>query len=132
MKAGKLKLLTLPLLFCMCGCSDIESGTYFACISSKTSSSISKSYEKFNGTSTYKREFVKSMVLSAVTTTKSGTLILKVVRGENGVDICNETLTEDASYEFYLPKGKYDLCVEGKDHSGSFEFSWVEDTRNNN
>lgn len=131
MKAGKLKLLTLPLLFCMCGCSDIESGTYFACISNKTANSISKTYEKFDGHSTFNREFNKNVVLSAVTTTRSGNLILKVTNADDVV-ICNENITEDASYTFYLSKGKYSLYVEGKEHSGSFDFSWVEDTQNNN
>lgn len=125
MKTKALRLLTLPLLFGMCACSDMESGTYFMCITENTKTSISKSYEKFTGYSKYRREFKVDVTLSVVTTTTSGNLLLEVSE-ENSPSICKENLTEDATYTFVLPKGKYIFYVEGNEHSGSYKFSWAD------
>ena len=126
MKAKKLGLLTLPLLFAMCGCADVESGTYFLCVTSKTPSSISKEYEKFNGNGTYKRDFKNDTTISVVTTTKSGTLVLKVTNTETEEEYYTGNLTKDLSFTVNVPKGKCTMYVEGKEHSGSFKFSWAD------
>jgi hypothetical protein len=126
MKARKLKLLTLPLLLAMCGCSDTETGTFFLCISSKTTNSVSKSYDKFEGKCTYNRDFKNETVVSVVTTTKSGTLVLKVYNTDTSEEYYTGNLTEDFSFTVTVPSGKCTMSVEGKEHSGSFEFSWAD------
>ena len=124
MKSKSLRLLTLPLLFAMCGCSDIETGTYFMCITKKTGTSISKEYEKFTGESTFKREFKNDTTISLVTTTKSGNLVVKITNTDSNEEHYTGNLTEDFSCTVYVPSGNYSLFVEGKEHSGSYEFSW--------
>ncbi len=124
MKTKTLKLLTLPLLFAMCGCSDVESGTFFLCISNKDSNSLSKTYDSFNGHGTYKRTFKEETTISVVTTTKSGNLIVKVSNTNSGEEYCNVTLTEDYSTTIDVSAGDYTMYVEAKDHSGSYSFSW--------
>ena len=126
MKTKVLSLLTLPLLFGMCGCKDVESGTYFLCISTKTSTSISKSYEKFNGHATYNREFNNETTISIVTTTKSGKLVLKVTNTNTDTEYYAGNLTQDFSFTVNVPEGKYSLYVEAEEHSGSYEFSWAD------
>ena len=126
MKAGKLSLLTLPLLFAMCGCSDSETGTFYFCISNKTANSVSKSYDKFEGKCTYNRDFKNETVVSVVTTTKSGTLVLKVYNTDTSEEYYTGNLTEDFSFTVTVLSGKCSMYVEGKEHSGSFEFSWAD------
>ena len=127
MKAGKLTLLTLPLLLGACGCAETkESGIFILCISSNTSNSISKEYEKFNGECTYKKNFTNETVVSVVTTTKSGTLVLKVLNSDTDEEYYTGNLTEDFSFTVTVPSGKCTMFVEGTDHSGSFKFSWAD------
>ena len=126
MKAGKLKLFTLPLLFAMCGCSNSESGTFILCISNMTATSVSKEYEKFNGKCSYKRDFKNETVVSVVTTTTSGTLVLKVLNTDTSEEYYTGNLTEDLSFTVTVPSGKCTMSVEGTDHSGSFKFSWAD------
>ena len=126
MKARKLSLLTLPLLFAMCGCSDSETGTFFFCISNKTTNSVSKSYDKFDGKCAYNRDFKNETVVSVVTTTKSGTLVLKVYNTDTSEEYYTGNLTEDFSFTVTVPSGKCSMYVEGKEHSGSFKFSWAD------
>ena len=126
MKAGKLKLITLPLLFAMCGCSNSESGTFILCVSNMTTTSVSKRYEKFNGKCSYNRDFKNETVVSVVTTTKSGTLVLKVANTDTSEEYYTGNLTEDLSFTVTVPSGKCTMSVEGTDHSGSFEFSWAD------
>ncbi|MBO7614444.1 MAG: hypothetical protein J6T15_01930 [Bacilli bacterium] len=126
MKAAKLKLLTLPLLFAMCGCSDSESGLFFSCISVNTANSVFKEYEKFDGECTYKRDFKNETVVSVSTTTKSGTLVLKVLNADTSEEYYAGNLTEDFSFTVTVPSGKCSMHVEGKEHSGSFKFSWAD------
>ena len=126
MKTKTLKLLTLPLLFGMCACNDYESGRYFMCITSKTANSISKEYEKFNGKCTYNRNFEKETTISVETTSKSGTLILKIYKTDNSEEYYTGNLTEDFSFTVNVPEGKCTMFVEGQEHSGSFKFSWAD------
>ena len=125
MKAKSLRLLALPLLLAISGCSDVESGTYFMCISNKTNNSISKSYDKFTGKSTFKREFRNETTISVTTTTKSGNLIVKVTNRDTEEEYYSGNFTEDFDFSVNVPSGKYTLYVEGNEHSGSYTLSWA-------
>ena len=126
MKTRNLKLLTLPLLFAMCGCSDIESGTYLFCVTENTSTQIKKTYEKFNGHASYKREFKNDTTISVNTTTESGTLVMKITGTDDDKEYYSGNLTENFDFTVNVPVGKYTLFVEGKEHSGSYKITWAD------
>ena len=59
MKTKSLRLLVLPLMFGFTGC---DGGTFIACISNETKTGFTKEYHSFDGTCTYKREFLRPQV----------------------------------------------------------------------
>lgn len=122
MKRNVLKVLGLSLAFGLSACG--SNVIFVGRVSSNYDGNINSSHSTFDGTCYYDISLKKDTAINVSFKVEDGKFTCDVSNKDTNESIYSGNIEENMDFVINAPKGDYKITLTGKNHKGSYSFTW--------